>query len=124
AVAIPPVPKPPPPPPSLVPPASDGPTQDQSRMTPPVPLPATPARPPDDIVPASCDVAGKVVRDFALPDLDRNEWRYAKEQRHRVVLLHFWRTGDGACLQQLPALRALHRAYRDYDFEVVGVAYE
>lgn len=42
--------------------------------------------------------------------------------RGKVVLLNVWATWCGPCRKEIPELRALHAAYRDRGFEVVGVS--
>lgn len=42
--------------------------------------------------------------------------------RGKVVLLNVWATWCGPCRKEIPELRALHAAYKDRGFEVVGVS--
>ena len=58
---------------------------------------------------------------FELPDL--RETPTGLEDYHgKVVLLHFWATFCTPCLEELPALEALWRHYREGGLVIVGVA--
>jgi peroxiredoxin len=62
-----------------------------------------------------------VAPDFSLRDLDGNV-RSLVSFRGRVVLLSFWATWCAPCRTEMLRLETLVQAYKDQDFEVVGVA--
>jgi len=59
--------------------------------------------------------------EFWLRDLDGTV-RSLASFRGRVVLLNFWATWCTPCRAEMPMLETLSQAYKDHDFEVVGVA--
>ena len=59
--------------------------------------------------------------EFALTTLD--EQRVTLEDLEgKVVLLDFWATWCGPCVQATPGLKALHNKYKDRPFVIVGVS--
>jgi peroxiredoxin len=62
-----------------------------------------------------------VAPEFSLRDLDGNI-RPLASFRGRVVLLSFWATWCPPCRTEMPKLETLVKAYKDLNFEVVGVA--
>lgn len=73
-------------------------------------------------VPAGTHVTaiGEQAPDLALPDLAGREHRLA-EYRGRRVLLNFWASWCGPCVQEMPALDAAAHKYADRA-TVVGIA--
>lgn len=61
--------------------------------------------------------------DFALPDRE-GDTRSIGDFSGRVILLNFWATWCPPCLEEIPALDALHRELGDGGLSVVGVALE
>jgi thiol-disulfide isomerase/thioredoxin len=59
----------------------------------------------------------------ALTDLEGRA-RALGDFRGQVVFLNFWATWCGPCRQEMPALEALYRAYRDRGFVVLGVNFK
>jgi thiol-disulfide isomerase/thioredoxin len=72
---------------------------------------------------AQSDLQGKEAPHFEI--LKSESWRgqqfSLKDRRGRPVLLHFWATWCGPCVQELPELIALARA-RQNDFQFIAVA--
>ncbi len=99
--------------------------QPQAAPTPPV----TPSQPPLSIhtptqrVPF-CVLIGNKLDNFGLNDVDGQRWEYRHDQRGRLVLLDFWYSTCGPCLQAIPYLVELQRAYGPYGLKVVGIACE
>jgi thiol-disulfide isomerase/thioredoxin len=83
-----------------------------------LPLPNVPAPVP------FCVLQGKRLDNFALYDLDGKPWEYRRDHTGRVVLLDFWYSTCGPCLQAVPKLVEMQRKYGSYGLQVVGIAYE
>ena len=74
-------------------------------------------------VPAGVQVAnvGDLRPDLALPDPDGHEHRLS-EYSGRRVLLNFWATWCGPCLDEMPALARAQTAYAHDGVRIVGIA--
>lgn len=59
--------------------------------------------------------------DFELPDANGKRVRLS-DYRGRVVLLNFWATWCGYCVEEMPWLMEYAEAFRACGFEVIGVA--
>ena len=59
--------------------------------------------------------------DFTLPDL-KGRPTTLSSFKGRAVLLDFWATWCGPCLEELPDLAALHKKYEGRGFSVLGVS--
>ena len=61
--------------------------------------------------------------DFTLKSLSGKNIKLS-EQRGDVVMINFWASWCGPCLQELPALEHLHQRYKDLGFTLLGVNVE
>ncbi len=61
--------------------------------------------------------------DFTLKSLDGKNIKLS-EQRGDVVMINFWASWCGPCLQEMPALEQLHQRYKDLGFTLLGVNVE
>jgi hypothetical protein len=98
---------------------------------PPTPAPGFPGTPgatsqvPRTPLPVpSCALAGKRLDNFALYDLNDRPWEYHRDHVGRVVLLQFWQSTSGECLEATNTLVDVQTRYQSYGLEVVGIAYE
>lgn len=85
------------------------------------PAPAGPTAP----VRAACryDARHRRLSDFTLPNLDGDPLRF-RELDADFVLLDFWGTWCGPCIQSIPHLVELQNRYGPERLKVVGIAYE
>jgi peroxiredoxin len=59
--------------------------------------------------------------DFALSDLDGNNYRLA-DLRGKVVMINFWATWCPPCRGELPSLQRLWRQYQDEEFLLLAIS--
>jgi peroxiredoxin len=64
---------------------------------------------------------GKPAPPFALKDLKGRTIRLA-DYRGKVVLINFWYSTCPPCRKETPDLMALHGAYKDHGFSVLGIS--
>lgn len=66
---------------------------------------------------------GEKAPTFTLPDLNGLEVSLDDLSRKRdVVLIDFWASWCGPCIEQFPALKRLHSEYYDDGFEIVSIS--
>ncbi|MGH7828969.1 MAG: TlpA disulfide reductase family protein, partial [Candidatus Binatia bacterium] len=64
---------------------------------------------------------GSIAPDFTLEDRQKNPVSLSS-LRGKAVLLNFWASWCGPCLQEMPSIEALYRRYKDKGFVVLGVS--
>ena len=65
---------------------------------------------------------GQPAPNFALADLDGNSLRLA-DLRGRPVIVNFWASGCGPCIEEFPLLVNASAAHRDDGLAVVGIVF-
>ncbi|PKM20968.1 MAG: TlpA family protein disulfide reductase [Gammaproteobacteria bacterium HGW-Gammaproteobacteria-15] len=71
----------------------------------------------------SATVQAQAAPDFTLKALDGNNLRLA-EQRGDIMLINFWASWCGPCIQEMPALDKLAQKYQMLGVQVWGVNVE
>ena len=61
--------------------------------------------------------------DFSLKTISGKNIKLS-ELRGNVVMINFWASWCGPCLQEMPALEQLHQRYKDLGFTLLGVNVE
>ena len=72
--------------------------------------------------PATATAIGNVAPDFALADLDGNPVRLA-DLRGQPVILNFWSSYCGPCVEEFPLLREAAERHADDGLIVVGIVW-
>lgn len=68
-------------------------------------------------------VVGKHVPDFTLPNLNGEQISLGDlQQKNEVVLVEFWASWCGPCIEAIPALKDLYSSYHKNGFEIVSVS--
>ncbi|MFA6061139.1 MAG: TlpA disulfide reductase family protein [Gallionella sp.] len=70
-----------------------------------------------------CLPLSALAEDFVLQDMQGKTQRLS-DYRGKWVLVNFWATWCPPCLNELPELDALHKAHKDKDLVVIGIAME
>ena len=60
--------------------------------------------------------------DFALDDLDGNEYRLAEHTGEGVILLNFWATWCGPCQEEMPHLDRIQQEYREQGLQILCIS--
>ena len=68
-------------------------------------------------------VAGEKVPDFTLTNLNGEEVAlYDVLEQNELILVEFWASWCGPCIESFPDLKTLHADYNDIGFEIVSVS--
>jgi len=74
-------------------------------------------------VPAGSTTVGAAAPDFSLADLDGNPVHLA-DLRGRPVVLNFWASWCGPCVEEFPLLREAAARHADDGLAVIGIVYQ
>ncbi len=66
------------------------------------------------------EMIGKPAPDFSATDINGNPISL-KGYRGKVVLLYFWATWCGPCIGNMPIVKKVYDANRDFGFDVIGI---
>jgi cytochrome c biogenesis protein CcmG/thiol:disulfide interchange protein DsbE len=67
------------------------------------------------------DFVGKPAPEFTLKDLDNNEVSLG-DFAGQVLIVDFWATWCGPCIEEMPTFAALHRQYKDKGFNIIAIS--
>lgn len=68
-------------------------------------------------------VPGTSIPNFVLPDISGEQHSLdGILTQHEVILVDFWASWCGPCIEQFPHLKELHAEFQDKGFEIVGVS--
>lgn len=66
--------------------------------------------------------AATMVPDFSLPAVLQDKPVDIKDYRGKVLLITFWATWCGPCVQEIPSLVSLQQEYGPRGFSVIGIS--
>ena len=58
---------------------------------------------------------------FSTTDRDGNTWDASCFSSNKVTMINFWEPWCGPCVNEMPDLELLYEAYKDKDFQIIGV---
>jgi peroxiredoxin len=75
-----------------------------------------------EVMKASLGV-GKTFPDFKVKDLEGKELTLSSH-KGKVVLIDFWATWCGPCMQETPNVIAAYKSYHSKGFEIIGISFD
>jgi thiol-disulfide isomerase/thioredoxin len=85
---------------------------------------------PDERTPVpSCQLVGRRLINLALYDQNGDVWEYRKSRAGkgrpgRLLLIDFWQSHCGPCLEAMHGIVELNQQYGPFGLDVIGIAYE
>ncbi|MCR5688388.1 MAG: TlpA family protein disulfide reductase [Lachnospiraceae bacterium] len=62
------------------------------------------------------------IMDMMVADLDKNDVRLGDVvSKNKVTMINFWGTFCGPCINEMPDLAEIEKAYKDKGFEIIGM---
>ena len=65
---------------------------------------------------------GDIAPEFEAKQLDSSTFRLADYREKKAILIDFWATWCGPCIDEIPKIKRIAETYRDQGLEVVGVS--
>ncbi len=100
--------------------ATSTPSDSPSASVSPSPSDVSPS--PSDAEPAGTVGGDGILGSFTTTDLDGNEVTAAVFSGYKLTMVNVWTTTCGYCIEEMPELGELHRAYAEKGFQIVGIA--
>lgn len=66
--------------------------------------------------------SGNKIESFRLTDENKNDFIFNKPDKNNYVLLNFWATWCGPCLQEFPTLKRIYNRYKSQGFEIINIS--
>ncbi len=66
--------------------------------------------------------SGSKIESFLLKDEKKNDFIFIKPDKNNFVLLNFWATWCGPCLQEFPSLKNIYKRYKSQGFEIINIS--